>query len=249
MGLMDFVNLAHGRFAMFGGYATGADDRLWRAFPLACAFVAAAAASVVFERCFTGGCIAATELDQVLLTIGLVFIVRWRPISWGPGSSRFQPPEICGAHVLGLRICRLSADPDRLALAHGALLLGLERTRFGAQFARRSTIRAWRSGSASTSTALHAFLRARQRPGRARRRLATEILPSTRLSRSLSGRFPDRRRRGRAGFDPRPIRRRAAARHLRRRLQISLARLGAFFIYPLMMALLMWRPRGLFGGR
>ena len=61
LGLMNFVNLAHGAFAMLGGYAcVVVMTRLRVPFlaSLPIAFVIAAAAGIVLERRCTGGCIA-----------------------------------------------------------------------------------------------------------------------------------------------------------------------------------------------
>ena len=77
MGLMGFVNLAHGAFAMVGGYVTvSAMNRLGLPFPLALLAAAAAvgAASIPLERGLYARLYAAPELDQVMLTIGLVFM-------------------------------------------------------------------------------------------------------------------------------------------------------------------------------
>src|SRR3954454_15438477 len=78
MGLMGFVNLAHGAFAMLGGYVIVLSMRRWGlgfAPALGLGFVVTAAVSVVFERLLYARLYRATELDQVLFTIGLVFIV------------------------------------------------------------------------------------------------------------------------------------------------------------------------------
>src|ERR1700752_3082720 len=77
MGLMGFVNLAHGVFAMAGGYVmTSLINRLAVPFPLALAAAAVAVAlgSVVLERLLYRRFYGGDELDQVLLTMGLVFI-------------------------------------------------------------------------------------------------------------------------------------------------------------------------------
>src|SRR6476646_1702481 len=78
MGLMGFVNLAHGGFAMIGGYVIVlAMNKLGIPFipALAIGFVVTAAVSIVFERLLYQRLYRAAELDQVLFTIGLVFIM------------------------------------------------------------------------------------------------------------------------------------------------------------------------------
>src|SRR6185295_17595669 len=77
LGMMNFVNLAHCAFAMVGGYATVTlmNEFGWPFFAtLPFAFLAAAAASVVLERIFFRRLYRSTDLDQCLLTIGIVFI-------------------------------------------------------------------------------------------------------------------------------------------------------------------------------
>src|SRR5437879_13745513 len=77
MGLMGFANRAHGVFAMAGGYVlTTAISRFGAPFPLALAlaFVSVAAASVVLERLLYSRLYTASDLEQVLFTIGLIFI-------------------------------------------------------------------------------------------------------------------------------------------------------------------------------
>ena len=78
MGLMGFVNLAHGGFAMLGGYVIVlAMNALGLPFvpALALGFVVTAAVSVVLERLLYARLYRAPELDQVLFTIGLVFMM------------------------------------------------------------------------------------------------------------------------------------------------------------------------------
>src|SRR6185295_11485467 len=75
---MGFVNLAHGGFAMIGGYVIVlAMNRLGVPFVVALliGFVVVAAISVVFERLLYSRLYRAPELDQVLFTIGLVFVM------------------------------------------------------------------------------------------------------------------------------------------------------------------------------
>src|SRR5205814_6439334 len=77
LGMMNFVNLAHCAFAMLGGYVTVTlmNNFHWPFFAtLPFAFLAAALVSVVFERMLYRRLYRASELDQVLLTIGLAFM-------------------------------------------------------------------------------------------------------------------------------------------------------------------------------
>lgn len=77
LGLMNFVNLAHGAFAMAGGYVTVVLMTRYRVPFLAClpiAFVATALIGAVLERTLYVRMYDRSHLDQVLFTIGLVFI-------------------------------------------------------------------------------------------------------------------------------------------------------------------------------
>jgi branched-chain amino acid transport system permease protein len=77
LGLMNFINLAHGAFAMAGGYITVlAMNRLGVPF-LVClplAFLGAALLGAVLEPLLYRRMYAKPHLDQVLFSIGLVFI-------------------------------------------------------------------------------------------------------------------------------------------------------------------------------
>ncbi len=140
MGLMGFVNLAHGAFAMLGGYVTvtlvvrsGAPFLL----ALLIAFVAVAAVSVVFERVLYAHLYKAPELDQVLLTIGLVFVsVAAVTFVWGPNPiSMPMPPFLTGNVEMGFKRIPLYRA---FMIVAGAIIVaslyyGLERTRIGAQ--------------------------------------------------------------------------------------------------------------------
>jgi branched-chain amino acid transport system permease protein len=140
MGLMGFVNLAHGGFAMLGGYVLVLAMRHW-GLPffaaLALAFVAVAAVAVLLEKTLYARLYRATELDQVLFTIGLVFVmIAAVTLAIGPESQAVVLPEwLRGQTDLGF----LSYRSYSLALiAFGtalvlALWLGFERTRIGAQ--------------------------------------------------------------------------------------------------------------------
>jgi branched-chain amino acid transport system permease protein len=140
MGLMGFVNLAHGAFAMAGGYVTvSLMSRLGMPFELAlvCAFVLVGAASVPFERMLYARLYRASELDQVLLTIGLVFMaIAAFTYAYGPAPQAIRVPRyLSGSVDFGFR----TFAAYRLfmvgvgALMMGALWYGVERTSLGAR--------------------------------------------------------------------------------------------------------------------
>jgi branched-chain amino acid transport system permease protein len=77
LGLMNFVNLAHGAFAMAGGYITVITvNRMGVPFlaALPIAFLVTALIGALFERTLYVHVYAKTHLEQVLFTIGLVFM-------------------------------------------------------------------------------------------------------------------------------------------------------------------------------
>src|SRR5437867_11139779 len=77
LGMMNFVNLAHCSFAMIGGYVavTLVNSFGWPFLAsLPIAFLAAALVSIVLERALYRRLYRATDLDQCLFTIGIVFI-------------------------------------------------------------------------------------------------------------------------------------------------------------------------------
>ena len=77
LGLMNFVNLAHGAFAMAGGYVTVILMDRWGVPFLAClplAFLVPAAIGLVLERTLYRHMYGRSHLDQVLFSIGLVFV-------------------------------------------------------------------------------------------------------------------------------------------------------------------------------
>ena len=84
LGLMNFINLAHGAFAMAGGYmAVWLVNRLGVAFlaALPLTFLFSAALGVIVERSLYVHVYRKSHLDQVLFTIGLVFMLSLIHIS------------------------------------------------------------------------------------------------------------------------------------------------------------------------
>jgi branched-chain amino acid transport system permease protein len=140
MGLMKFVNLAHGAFAMAGGYACVlAMSRLGVPFlaTLPLAFVVAALAGAVLERILYRRLYGASALDQVLFSIGLAFMsIAAATYFFGAAQQPLRLPDFLRGQV---RIAGTDFGIYRLFLLAvvGALTLGLaaliERTRFGAQ--------------------------------------------------------------------------------------------------------------------
>ncbi len=145
MGLMGFVNLAHGAFAMLGGYVILlAMNRAHLGFlpALALGFVVTAAVSVVLERLLYRRLYRAGELDQVLFTIGLVFVfIAAITLIVGPETQPFTPPaSLRGQIDLGFmqyRTYSIFLIVVGVAIVIG-LWLGFERTRLGAQI--RATV-------------------------------------------------------------------------------------------------------------
>jgi branched-chain amino acid transport system permease protein len=140
LGMMNFVNLAHCAFAMLGGYTTVTLMNVYgwpflATLPLA--FVAAAAASVAFERTLYRRLYRAGELDQVLLTIGLTFMsVAAAAYFFGTIQQPIQMPSYLRGSInfMGVSFAayRLFLVVTGLAITL-LLALTLEYTRFGAQ--------------------------------------------------------------------------------------------------------------------
>jgi branched-chain amino acid transport system permease protein len=140
LGLMNFINLAHGVFAMVGGYVTALlMQRAGAPFlaTLPAAFIVPAILGVVLERTLYRRLYGASPLDQVLFTIGLVLMAM--PIAdfllgdearqvdvpaWMSGSLTFHGVGISRYRLFIVVVCGAIA---------AALQLFLVRTRFGAQ--------------------------------------------------------------------------------------------------------------------
>lgn len=139
MGLMGFVNLAHGVFAMAGGYVMYSlmtDHGVAWLPALLAACVAVASGSVVLERLLYSRLYAAGELEQVLFTIGLIFVaVAVARILYGNNPLAAPLPdfmkgqtELAGRAFPTYRVVVILASAALIV----ALWLGLERTRWGA---------------------------------------------------------------------------------------------------------------------
>jgi branched-chain amino acid transport system permease protein len=140
LGLMNFVNLAHGAFAMAGGYATvlltnRAGLPFFAALPLA--FALTAMLGFLVERTLYVHLYDRTHLDQVLFSIGLV-LMAVAAVDYVMGSQQqflILPPSLQGRiEVLGIGVGRYRLF---IIVLGGLLTLLLQailaRTRFGAQ--------------------------------------------------------------------------------------------------------------------
>ena len=139
LGLMNFVNLAHCAFAMLGGYITAllVNDYQWPFLAtLPVAFIVTAIVSVFFERVFYRRLYRSSDLDQVLLTIGLAFIsVAAAAYVFGTVQQPIQTPALLrgGVNFFGLHLGTYRLFLIGVALLVTiALVLALEYTRFGA---------------------------------------------------------------------------------------------------------------------
>jgi branched-chain amino acid transport system permease protein len=258
MGLMGFVNLAHGVFAMAGGYVmVSAMNRFGVPFPLALAtaFVAIAVGSMLLERLLYARLYTAGELEQVLFTIGLIFIaVAVARMIYGTLQMPVFLPDYLKGQVglLGrdfptYRVFLIVFSATLVA----ALWFGVERTRWGAMVRAAVDNRgmaqsigintrtlftltfALGSGLAGLGGALGAELIAIQPTYPFEQLVYFLIVVAVGGLGSLRGPF-------------------AAA------LLIGITdtackywvpQVGAFFIYVATIVILLWRPMGLFGGR
>jgi branched-chain amino acid transport system permease protein len=140
LGMMNFINLAHCAFAMLGGYVAVMLVNFygWPFFAaLPIAFMVAAVTSVAFERVLYRRLYRASDLDQVLLTIGITFIsVAVAAYFFTTAQQPIQLPSYLrqSIEILGLRLAVYRLILIALALLiTGLLVAALEYTRFGAQ--------------------------------------------------------------------------------------------------------------------
>jgi len=140
LGLMNFVNLAHGAFAMLGGYTCALLlSRTGLPFLLAAPVAAATAAlaGVVLERKLYRRLYTASHLDQVLFSIGLIFMsISAAHYFFGARQQPVVMPEFLRGQInlpgLDIGIYRLFLIVVGLCLAWGLQWM-VSSTRFGAQ--------------------------------------------------------------------------------------------------------------------
>lgn len=258
LGMMNFVNLAHCAFAMLGGYITVVlvNRQGWPFFAsLPVAFIVTAVVSVAFERVLYRRLYRASDLDQVLLTIGIAFISVAIAAYWfGTEQQPLQLPAYLrhSLEFAGLRMSVYRMSLIGIGILTTLVLVGaLEYTRFGAQVRAAVDNQRMASGLGINvdRTFAYTFALGSGLAGMGGA-LAIEIVgldPSFAFTYlvyvlivvsvgglgSIAGSF-------------------AAAAVL----GISdvagkyyVPQLGAFLIYLVMISLLMWRPTGLFGKR
>jgi branched-chain amino acid transport system permease protein len=140
MGLMGIVNLAHGAFAMAGGYLVLTATSHWGVpflGSLVITFFVVGGVSVLFEKTLYAELYGAGELDQVLLTIGLAFMaIATFTYFYGPLPQTIRVPD----YLLGeVRLGPRSFPTYRVflivvgAALVAALWYGFERTNLGAK--------------------------------------------------------------------------------------------------------------------
>ena len=260
MGLMNFINLAHGAFAMLGGYLTVVLMQrhglpfLW-CLPLA--FLSSALVGVVLERTLYRPMYKKPHLDQVLFSIGLAFMavasadylmgsqqqimqlpdwLRGRtelfadtPFVLGMGHYRLFIIAVCAALTVGLQYVlsatrfgsRLRASVDDARVASG---LGINvNVVFAATFAVGS-------GLAGLGGALGAEVLGLDPTFPLKFMVYFLIVVAVGGTTSITGPLLAALLLGIADV---------AGKYY-------IPKLGAFIVYALMIAILIWRPQGLF---
>ncbi|GAC1336989.1 MAG: branched-chain amino acid ABC transporter permease [Acetobacteraceae bacterium] len=139
LGLMGFINLAHGIFAMAGGYlAAIAVTRAGLPWPvmLVAAPLLTALLAAVLERALFARLYGRSELDQVLFCIGVIFIAgALIRLSFGPLLQPMPVPaglretlQVGGATFSAYKLFVIGVG----VLVAATLLLALDRTLAGA---------------------------------------------------------------------------------------------------------------------
>jgi len=255
LGLMNFVNLAHGAFAMAGGYITVVlVNRMGVPFALGVvlAFFVSAAIGALFERTLYVRVYGKSPLDQVLFTIGLVFMAvaavdyvmtssqqfveipqalqgQFIVFGVGMGKYRLLIIVVCGLITLGLQLAlmktrfgsRLRAAVDDQRVARG---LGIN---VGAVFGITFAVG---SGLAGLGGALGAEILGLDPIFPLKYMIYFLIVVTVGGASSITGPFFASILLGIADV---------AGKYY-------VPTLGAFVIYTIMIAVLIWRPQGLF---
>ncbi len=260
MGLMNFINLAHGAFAMLGGYVSVALMQRHGVPFLVClplAFLASALMGVLLERTLYRPMYKKPHLDQVLFSIGLAFMavasadylmgsqqqimqlpdwLRGRtelfadtPFVLGMGHYRLFIIAVCAALTIGLQYVlsatrfgsRLRASVDDARAASG---LGINvNVVFAATFAVGS-------GLAGLGGALGAEVLGLDPTFPLKFMVYFLIVVAVGGTTSITGPLLAALLLGIADV---------AGKYY-------IPKLGAFIVYALMIAILIWRPQGLF---
>jgi branched-chain amino acid transport system permease protein len=255
LGLMNFINLAHGAFAMAGGYCTVIlVNRLGVPFALGLplAFLVTAAIGALLERTLYAHVYARSHLDQVLFTIGLVFMSvaavdytmgssqqfilvpealhgQFNVFGIGMGKYRLLIIAVCGLLTVGLQLIltqtrfgsRLRAAVDDARVARG---LGIN---VGVVF---TVTFAFGSGLAGLGGALGAEILGLDPTFPLKYMIYFLIVVTVGGTSSITGPFLASILLGIADV---------AGKYY-------VPKLGAFVIYAIMIAVLIWRPQGLF---
>lgn len=158
MGLMKVVNLAHGAFAMMGGYiAAFATHQLGAPYGVAivAAVIGTVLAAIPVERGLYRRIYGAPELTQVLMTIGITFvIIGIANYAMGPSMKTIPLPKMLEGPVdIGFRSIaahKLFAVATGLVVA-GTAWLVIERTAFGVKL-RASVDNATMAGALGVRT-------------------------------------------------------------------------------------------------
>jgi branched-chain amino acid transport system permease protein len=256
LGLMNFVNLAHGAFAMAGGYITVVlVNRMGIPFALGLvlAFVVTAVTGLILERTLYVHVYRKSHLDQVLFTIGLVFM-SVAAVDYVMGSSQ-QFVQIPNALQGQFDLFGVGIGKYRLLIivVCGLLTLALQailtKTRFGSRLraavddqrvARGLGINvglvfavtfAFGSGLAGLGGALGAEILGLDPTFPLKYMIYFLIVVTVGGTASITGPFLASILLG--IFD-------VAGKYY-------VPTLGAFVIYTIMIVMLIWRPQGLFG--
>jgi|ERR1700733_15879023 branched-chain amino acid transport system permease protein len=140
LGLMRVVNLAHGAFAALGGYvAVSLGTKLALPFPLAVmiAVILVSVFGLLLERLFFVQLYRSTELNQVLQTIGLTYIaIGIFALTFGPNVFPVKLPS----YMLGsIKLGEVDLEAYRLVVASASLVIitalwiVFDQTNFGAR--------------------------------------------------------------------------------------------------------------------